>query len=61
MLKKTVHLAPMREKKIRGLGDVIYYAAKPIAAASDALLGTDLKNCVPCKNRRENWNEKIPL
>jgi hypothetical protein len=61
MLKKTVQLAPLREKKIRGLGDVVYYAARPIVAASDALLGTDLKNCMPCKSRRETLNQKMPL
>lgn len=47
-----------KPKRLRGVGDVVHLLAKPIALASDHLLGTDLQNCQSCANRREDWNEK---
>jgi len=50
-----------RPRKLRGLGDVVAMVAEPIAAMSDALLGTKLKGCRGCGERRDEWNEKYPL
>lgn len=50
-----------RPRKLRGLGDLVAIAAKPIAAASDALLGTHLQNCQSCEERRQNWNKHYPF
>lgn len=52
--------APLpRPKKIKGLGDVAHWIAKPIAALSDRVIGTDLANCSSCEKRRREWNEKF--
>jgi len=48
-------------KKIRGLGDVVYYAAKPIAMASDAVLKTNFQQCPRCKRQREHLNQQVPF
>lgn len=47
--------------KASGLGDVLHAVLKPIAAASDALLGTDLVNCPNCSARQEGLNKLLPL
>ncbi len=43
-----------------GLGDLVAKFAQPIAAAADALLGTNLKNCGGCARRRAWLNRKFP-
>ena len=40
-----------------GLGDAVAIVAEPIAAASDAVLKTKLKGCIPCGQRKETVNE----
>lgn len=42
-------------KKI-GLGDLAYYAFRPLVYAIDWVWGTDLKDCEKCKKRRAAWN-----
>lgn len=39
-----------------GLGDAVAAVAEPIAAASDAVLKTKLKGCIPCGQRKEALN-----
>ena len=46
--------------KRAGLGDVVAVFAKPIGAASDAILGTDFANCRGCAERQERWNASHP-
>ena len=48
-------------RKIRGLGDVVAIIATPIAAASDAIFHTALKNCANCHRRQEQWNRRVPF
>lgn len=45
---------------VKGLGETVAFLAKPIARALDAVLGTDLENCQPCEERRQDWNERFP-
>ncbi len=37
-------------------GDAVHVLAQPVAKAVDAIAGTNLENCSPCKKRREDWN-----
>ena len=46
---------------IRGLGDVVAIVAKPIAKVSDAVTGSNLKDCGECKQRQKKLNELFPL
>lgn len=39
-----------------GLGDLAYYAFRPFVYMTDAIWGTDLKDCDRCKERRARWN-----
>lgn len=48
-------------KKYRGLGDIVAVAAKPVAKAIDAILGTDFKNCPGCAKRQDKLNKAFPL
>lgn len=48
-------------RKLRGLGDVVYLVAHPIAVAVDKVAGTKLQTCGGCAKRREKWNQKVPL
>lgn len=52
MIKKHIIHCPIL-RRLR-LGDKFYTIAKPIAAASDAVLKTDLKNCPTC-GKRQAW------
>lgn len=47
--------------KYKGLGDVVHAVAHPVAALSDKVLKTDLRNCGGCRKRREWLNEKVPF
>jgi hypothetical protein len=61
--KRTIHNPPLPLAMIRakmGLGDIVATAAAPIAVASDALLGSDLRNCRGCAARREGLNALLP-
>lgn len=46
---------------VRGVGDVVAVAARPVAAIIDRLAGTSLKTCEGCARRREALNQKFPL
>lgn len=48
-------------KKITGLGDVVEIVAKPVAKVSDAVFGTNLRNCEKCPERKEYLNKKFPI
>jgi hypothetical protein len=48
-------------EKMKGAGDLVAKIAKPIARAADAILKTNLTNCVPCQARRNKLNEKLPF
>jgi hypothetical protein len=57
--------AYIREKRAqraggRGLGDIVAAVAQPVAAAVDAALGTNLKGCRACAQRREALNRIFP-
>lgn len=38
------------------LGDLAYYAFRPVVYLIDAVWGTDLKDCDRCNERRARWN-----
>lgn len=40
-----------------GIGDLVASVARPIARASDAVLGTKLTGCTSCAERRRKWNQ----
>lgn len=57
-------MTPIRKvsaRKYRGLGDVVHAVARPIAAAIDAIAGTDIKNCGACAKRRAELNRRLPF
>lgn len=43
-----------------GLGDAVAAVAQPIARALDAVAGTSLAGCQPCKQRRAALNKALP-
>jgi len=53
-LKRQSLLARIRKR--RGLGDVVYSVAQPIAKAIDHKLGTNIQRCGGCKRRRAALN-----
>ena len=50
-----------RPRKLRGAGDIIALAAKPIARAIDRVAGTKLENCGACAKRQAAMNAAIPF
>jgi hypothetical protein len=40
-----------------GLGDLAYYAFRPVVYIIDGVWGTDMRHCDLCKLRRLKWNE----
>jgi len=50
-----------KNKRITGLGDVVYSIAHPIAVAIDAVAGTNIKGCGGCNQRRDALNKLVPL
>jgi hypothetical protein len=48
-------------KPVRGVGDIVYNIAQPIAKTIDLVLGTNIKGCGGCKKRRELLNKAFPL
>lgn len=46
-----------------GLGDLAYYAFRPVVHLIDWIWGTDLRDCSVCKKRRKLWNSygTVPL
>lgn len=42
--------------KTFGLGDLAYYAFRPVVYLIDWVWLTDLKDCDRCKARRRSWN-----
>jgi hypothetical protein len=53
-------LAKARAAKPFGLGDAVASVAQPIAGALDRVLGTNIKGCGGCAQRRETLNAIIP-
>ena len=47
--------------RIKGLGDIVHLAAKPIARVMDKTIGTSLSGCGSCDKRREALNRAVPL
>ncbi len=47
--------------QMMGAGDAFALVAQPVAKLIDSIAGTDLANCLPCKNRRAAWNKAIPF
>ena len=45
--------------KTFGLGDLAYYAFRPLVLAIDLVWGTDLRDCDLCKERRRRWNAAL--
>ena len=54
-------LPPNFCQKFRGAGDIVHLFADPLAKGIDALLGTSIKRCGGCGQRRAALNEAIPL
>ena len=52
---------PRPKRRIRGAGDIIALAAKPIARAIDRVAGTKLENCGACAKRQAAMNAAIPF
>jgi hypothetical protein len=42
--------------KTFGLGDLAYYAFRPLVYFIDWVWQTDLRHCDVCKDRRARWN-----
>jgi len=58
--------SPFLPSKMRGLGDVVYSVAHPIAVVIDATskaVGkpTNIQNCGRCKKTRADLNAKVPF
>lgn len=47
--------------KIKGLGDLVAYVARPIAGIIDKVAGTNISNCSGCAKRQQQLNEQVPL
>lgn len=50
-----------RKPRPFGLGDAVAAVAHPIAGAIDAVLGTNVKGCAGCAQRREALNRVVTL
>lgn len=48
-------------KSTFGLGDLAYYAFRPVVYGIDWIWGTDLKDCQVCVARRERWNDLLSV
>lgn len=57
----TPHLKMIEKETVRGVGDIVHAIVAPVAKAIDSLAGTDLENCEKCSERRDVWNEKLPM
>lgn len=44
-----------------GLGDLAYYAFRPVVYAIDAMWGTDMRHCEVCAARRKRWNDAVSV
>ena len=53
--------ADIKTEEWRGLGDVVAAVAKPIAVASDKILGTHIQGCAGCRARQEALNKAVPF
>lgn len=47
-------------RKPFGLGDAVASVAQPIAGILDSVLGTHIKGCAGCAQRRETLNKLVP-
>lgn len=50
----------MRPAKPFGLGDAVASVAQPIAGILDSVLGTNIKGCGGCAQRRDTLNRILP-
>lgn len=48
-------------EQVRGLGDVVAKAVKPLVRVSDALLGTDWQHCGGCADRQRRLNALVSV
>lgn len=55
----TCFLCPNYDGSPRGLGDIVYKVAQPIAKTIDKIAGTNIKGCSGCAKRRNKLNKKI--
>lgn len=44
-----------------GLGDIAYWAFRPVVYLVDWTWGTDLRDCDRCKKRRKLWNSWLSV
>lgn len=59
--RTTTHRPDMAKAvQLRGLGDLVAIAAKPVVLVSDRVLGTDLAHCGGCAARRAALNAAVP-
>lgn len=49
------------KQELTGAGDLVALVAQPVAKAVDAVLGTKLSTCTPCKKRQDALNRVLPL
>jgi len=54
-------IPPASCTEVRGLGDVVAFLAQPLAGALDSVLGTNIKKCGGCQQRRDSLNRNFPL
>lgn len=57
--RDIIALRQARRRRL-GLGDALAAVAEPIAGAIDAVAGTRLKGCQPCRGRRARLNNLVP-
>ena len=53
----------MKLNQTIGLGDIAYWAFRPVVYLIDWIWGTDMRNCELCKVRRQKWNSeyRVPI
>ena len=52
---------PSMNKRNFGLGDLAYWAFRPLVHFVDYAWGTDLRNCEVCKKRMALWNDLVSV
>lgn len=50
-----------KNRRVRGLGDLVHAMANPASRLIDTLAGTDLARCAGCARRRDEWNRRFPI
>ena len=57
----TRRLILTSKPRLRGLGDAVALAARPVARTIDVLFKTHLENCGGCLDRKEKLNALVPF